>query len=669
MKRHFCSAPYLIALVLPSIVLAAPPYPYDFVHDSGRISPPENTTNFKFGSKLVSDGQRLGVLALTANLNLHKTFVMEKSDGQWLTFAVGEGNTLEIAIHGDLFVEGRELEEAAVVYWRDNAGTPGQPTDDSWPLMAQLVASDGHDGQDFGSRVSVSSDWIAVSAPGDDTECVTDPDCNAGAVYMYRRNDAGTPGDLSDDTWTQAQKLLPWADAGSGSRFGESIDLEGDWLAVGAPYNKHWQGSSGAVFMFRRYDHGTTDLSDDTWSAFQRLIINGVAGSYGFVGKNVVIGGSRVAATAGFSIDPAIFTFDLEGTWSQSGVAIHTGGVVQFKLHDDLLLATMDKLQGYYGGALRIYELDAWGTPQDQSDDHWVVRREAVSPFPLIQSTTYLEVVGDELLVSAPYDDAGCNYATQCNTGAVFQFSYDALLAEPPSSPLLPSNDFVGIQRKNRYISFAPNPAYAGQPVAYLVRRGYSQAQAFSVSVPLPATGLRAGEAITALVSDPYLIYQDTGAVDLFHVKGCLIQPQLKNTAFYYEVFATLDGMNLSQPLALYTTDPPGDNRQWGDVVGAKEIMDPSPTTPPTPLYDWRAPDNFVTGYDLTALVDTFQHATGSLHVTRGDLAPEFPDGVVNGVDILAAAKAFAVGTGREFYPFATLSQCPTPPSSAELMP
>lgn len=653
----------LFALLGSSVGMALPPYFHDFIHPSSRIESPQADDNFKFGSQLATDGQRLAVRAGTSSYITARTYVLDKFDGQWVTIPVSASGASTIAIDGDVFVEGHENDERALVYVRDDAGTQTDPSDDSWTLLAELTASDGYDLQRFGSKVAVTSNWIAVTASNDHTACVEDPGCDAGAVYLYRHDDAGTPLVLWDDTWVQTQKLIPWADASIGSRFGQSIALQGDWLAVGAPNNRHLQGSGGAVFMFRRHDNGTPEIEDDFWSSFQRLIVDEFPGLADQVGTYVALDGNRLAvsAEASSSHPDTIYSFELNGTWSQTGtiygVYYHTKPILQ----GDLLIALVRDDQILVSGvkAIEFWEWNVGSTPEEPLDDQWVRRRRLVS-LP-VTGDPAAALVGGELITSNPSDDKGCDFPVHCETGALYVYPVSSLLMESPAPPVLPAGDFVGIQKKNRYISFSPNPAYGGQPAAYFIRREGQDNEGWFVSLPLAVPGLRQGEAITSLVSDLMPIYLDSISVDLIHARGCRILP-----SNVYEVFASLDGVNFSQPLRVHTSLQPVNGAFWGDVCGYKEINDPSNSIPPTPLNYWRPPDFYMTGWDVVAVLEAYQQNSGALHITRADLAPATTDSVVNGMDILAAVNAFSVGTGREHYGF---SSCPHPPSSVELLP
>jgi hypothetical protein len=70
---------------------------------------------------------------------------------------------------------------------------------------AQLRPSDrpSGGGQSFGGSVSLRGDVLLIGAAGDD-----DVVFNSGAAYVFRRDDAGTPADPSDDAWIEEAKLL-----------------------------------------------------------------------------------------------------------------------------------------------------------------------------------------------------------------------------------------------------------------------------------------------------------------------------------------------------------------------------------------------------------------------------------------------------------------------------
>jgi hypothetical protein len=103
-----------------------------------------------------------------------------------------------------------------------------------------LRPADARSYDNFGAALALDGDWLAVGAPGVDLEGAR----NAGAVYLFQR---------TGDAWQELTRLLP-DPAQFDARFGSALAMDGETLAVGAPY-EHNPGSgnaSGAVYVFVR---------------------------------------------------------------------------------------------------------------------------------------------------------------------------------------------------------------------------------------------------------------------------------------------------------------------------------------------------------------------------------------------------------------------------------
>jgi hypothetical protein len=127
----------------------------------------------------------------------------------------------------------------------------------TWAQQAYLKASNTNGSDTFGSSVSLSGDTLAVGAPGEASASATNQSDNtvfgAGAVYVFQRSGA---------QWAQ-QAYLKASNIGAGDRFGTSVALSQDTLAVGAPNeassSKGINGSqnesaptAGAVYVLQR---------------------------------------------------------------------------------------------------------------------------------------------------------------------------------------------------------------------------------------------------------------------------------------------------------------------------------------------------------------------------------------------------------------------------------
>lgn len=115
-----------------------------------------------------------------------------------------------------------------------------------WREWRRLEPSTVTAGNRFGRSVAITDDFLAVGA----SEQVTVAG-QTGSVYLYGRNEGGT------DNWGEWMRLTPTNLTGA-SRFGYSVAMHGDLLAVGAPDATLPGGaaSAGAVFLFKRHQGG-----------------------------------------------------------------------------------------------------------------------------------------------------------------------------------------------------------------------------------------------------------------------------------------------------------------------------------------------------------------------------------------------------------------------------
>lgn len=99
--------------------------------------------------------------------------------------------------------------------------------------IAKLVPGDLAKGDNFGTAVAISGGVVAVGATGDD-----DNGPFSGSVYLF---DAMTG--------TQISKIQP-DDPQSGEGFGQSIDICGGLMLVGAPFHSDPFVAEGAAYLF-----------------------------------------------------------------------------------------------------------------------------------------------------------------------------------------------------------------------------------------------------------------------------------------------------------------------------------------------------------------------------------------------------------------------------------
>src|SRR5262245_33397389 len=157
-------------------------------------------------------------------------------------------------------------------------------------LEEHLFASNSGQDYHFGQAVAISGDTGVVGVPGEDMP----EGYNAGAVYVYVR---------SAGIWTLQARLIA-SDAFQDQRFGSSVSISGDMLAVGAPVNGFAQQ---AVYIFER--------SGGVWTQQARLApSDGIAGRFGF--NSIALSGDTVLVGA-FEDRSAYVFVRSGGVWTE----------------------------------------------------------------------------------------------------------------------------------------------------------------------------------------------------------------------------------------------------------------------------------------------------------------------------------------------------------------
>jgi len=107
-----------------------------------------------------------------------------------------------VSICGDVAVvgvpySGLDYAGAAYIYQYENF---------TWVEKQKLTASDAAAYDWFGQSVAIDGDLIIVGSPFHDANGGEIED--AGAAYVFRRDDNGTPADRTDDVWLEEPDLL-----------------------------------------------------------------------------------------------------------------------------------------------------------------------------------------------------------------------------------------------------------------------------------------------------------------------------------------------------------------------------------------------------------------------------------------------------------------------------
>jgi hypothetical protein len=207
---------------------------------------------------------QLTINKLTLQLSIDKLLASDGAPNDFFGFRVSlSGDTLAVGAIND---DDNGSESGSVYVYTRSGGV--------WTEQAKLAASDGAPNDFFGFRVSLSGDTLAVSAPGDD-----DNGLGSGSVYVYTR---------SVGLWTEQAKLTA-SDGAASDEFGSSVSLSGDTLAVGAELDDDNGSDSGSVYVYTR--------SVGLWSEQQKLTASDGAPNDRF-GQSVSLSGDTLAVSA-----------------------------------------------------------------------------------------------------------------------------------------------------------------------------------------------------------------------------------------------------------------------------------------------------------------------------------------------------------------------------------
>lgn len=361
---------------------------------------------------------------------------------------VGDEFGQSVAISGDTLVIGAGDEDSSATGVGGNQADNGAADSGAvyvfvyesgeWNQQAYIKASNTQSNDWFGSSVAISGDTLVVGAVGEDSNAtgINGDQANnsasiSGAAYVFVR---------SGTVWSQ-QAYVKASNTGSGDRFGYSVAISGDTIVVGA-FNEdssatgvngnqadNSTANSGAAYVFTR--------SGTVWSqqAYLKASNTGTSDKFGgdvaVDGDTVIVGahteGSSATGVNGNQIDDtannagAAYVFvRSDAIWSQQAYlkASNTEAFDQFGYSVALSGDT---------AVVGAWEEDsgATGVDGDQNDNslvnagaayvfarsggNWSQQAylKASNTDAFDQFGTSTAVLGDVILIGAPYEDDG----------------------------------------------------------------------------------------------------------------------------------------------------------------------------------------------------------------------------------------------------------------------
>ena len=261
-------------------------------------------------------------------------YAFEESGGSWsqaqklVTAAGGASNNFgwSVAVSGATAIVSAPVAPVGENALQGNAtvftGDAG-----SWTEGPTLVADDGTAFATFGSSVAVDGDTIVVGANGVNSYF--------GAAYVFER---------SGTDWNQVARLAP-DDGTTLEFFGISVAVSGANAIVGA-YNQRVgeNNGQGSAYVFTR--------SEDTWTQAQKLVASDGAASARFGLAVAIDGATALVgsyfADVGANVNQgAAYVFRLEGgTWSETDKLVASDGAADENLGNAVALSGDTALTG-----------------------------------------------------------------------------------------------------------------------------------------------------------------------------------------------------------------------------------------------------------------------------------------------------------------------------------
>jgi hypothetical protein len=186
--------------------------------------------------------------------------------------------------------------------------------DGTWTQEAELTATDGAVGDDFGWSVAISGTTVVIGAPGHYY--------GIGAAYVY--TDTG-------GTWSEQAELdASGLGTMTGVKFGYSVVTSGAAIMVGAD---GYDAKAGATFVFAD--------SGGNWTQ-QAMLTPADAGADDQFGWSMAVSGSTLLVSAVKAHDDtgAVYVFsDAGGSWAQQAELTASDGAAQNYFGDKVAIS------------------------------------------------------------------------------------------------------------------------------------------------------------------------------------------------------------------------------------------------------------------------------------------------------------------------------------------
>ena len=344
-----------------------------------------------FGTACAVDGDTMLIGAPEASAFKGAVYVFERSGSGWTQMQRLEGDPSDlsrfgtsVAIEGDTLLVGATFESTQNGHFNVTCGAVRvfERQGSQWVETQKLLPSDlpnltTGDLDHFGFSVAISGDRAVVGAPWHNGTSCASGSCYYGAVYLFEKQGS---------TWVETRKFENLQFPEFRDEYGTSVDIEGDFIAVGSPMDNYFWTGQGTVHVY--------EWQGNSWLV--RILSPSGIGANDKFGQSVSISGDRILAGAvgvgGYPPTGAAFVFRRValGDWVETAM---------------------------------ITASDA------EPDDEF-------------GSAVSLE--GVRALIGAPGDNPACPYTQNCNSGAAYLYELQGASGWVETAHLAPSGGDFG---------------------------------------------------------------------------------------------------------------------------------------------------------------------------------------------------------------------------------
>lgn len=216
----------------------------------GRVSAADFGQPRPIGTIDLSDDGNRAIFA--ASGSPYEAYVMERTTHGWERAAILPAGwsvfyETSIAIGDDVAVVGAPEDDSAAG-WLSGSAFVYERGPSGWTRTQELAPHDAASEDGFGSSLALDGDTLVVAA----SHALVRYGDGAAAAYVFERGAGG---------WVETQKLVPSSTDWTFGSFGFATALQGDTLVLGSRGSSDAGTLSGSAFVFERGPSGWTEVA------------------------------------------------------------------------------------------------------------------------------------------------------------------------------------------------------------------------------------------------------------------------------------------------------------------------------------------------------------------------------------------------------------------------